>query len=213
MRSLIASFAVLATLVSGGVAAADTLHAASAAARHTTRVVVRPVHGDGTPVAGWKVVRERIPAFTCNGGASTVAVDPNIVYCGFPSTNTVACWKSRNHTALCLRDPRVHKLYRIRYQGAFRPAKAVKHPSPQSFTLLGGGYCTIRDGGAWPTIKNHPRWYGTYGCGTKGGVYGRARDGIDRSVNPWRVHLVVNPNRPTIHNRRVGTAYYAGTAA
>lgn len=210
MRLVIAALAVLATLVSGGVAAAE----APAAAAHgsTARVVVRPVHSDGTPVSGWKVVHERIPAFSCTGGASNVAVDPNIVYCGFPSTNTLACWKSRNHTVLCVRDPLVHKLYRIRYQGTFHPAKAVTRPSPLSLALAGGDYCMSRDGGTWPSVKHHPSWYATYIC-TKGAVYGRGRDGINRTVNPWRVHLVLSPFQPTIRDRRVDTAYYVGTAA
>lgn len=216
MRRLLALLAAFATLVTGGAAVASAsppggAAAAPAALHHTARVVVRPVFDNGTPAAGWKVVRQKIPGFTCNSGPSYVAVDPNIRYCGFSASYTVACWKSTHHTALCMRDPRVHKLVRIRYTGSFRSVKAPAHPSPQALQLFGGGYCLVRDGGAWGSVKGHPRWVGTYSCG-RAAIYGNGRDGIDRSVNPWRVHLVPNPNRPTIHNRRVATAYYAGTA-
>ncbi|HET6878213.1 MAG TPA: hypothetical protein VFH38_11840 [Jatrophihabitans sp.] len=216
MRRLLVLLAALATLVTSGaaVAAAGPAGAAgpSAAQLHrTAKIVVRPVYDNGTPVAGWKVVKQKIPGFTCDSGPSYVAVDPNIRYCGFSATYTVACWKSTHHTVLCMRDPRVHKLARIRYTGSFGNVKAPAHPSPQALGLFGKGYCLVRDGGAWGSVKGHPRWNGTYSCG-RGSLYGPGRDGIDRSVNPWRVHLVLNLNRPTIRERRVATAYYAGTA-
>jgi hypothetical protein len=192
-----------------------TAGVASAAAGTTARVVVRPVHADGRPVAGWHVVKESIPDFQCNGGASVSAVDPNIVFCGYSATYTPSCWKSANHTALCLRDPRSHTLYRIAYVGRFVGAAALRHRSPQAITLRDHGYCQIRVGGAWSSPPQHPLWYGTYGCATSG-VYGPTGDGINRTVNPWQVHVWDgnNPNGSAhIVLDRVRTAYFVGTAA
>jgi hypothetical protein len=212
MRTLLGLIAALATLGAGGVSLAATPH--QLALPHTQRVVVRPVHANGTPVAGYTVTKEKIPGFACTDGASTVAVSPNIRYCGFSATYTVACWKSANHTVLCLRNPRVKSLVRIAYTGTFTPVAKPKLPSPQAIGLFNGGYCTIRDGGAWGYVQGHPNWYGTYGC-RRVAVYGPGRDGIDRSVNPWRVHTVSSPTGTpgSIVNRRVRTAYYVGTAS
>lgn len=186
---------------------------ADAALPHTQKIVVRPVHADGTPVAGYTVSHETIAGFTCSGPSSG-AVDNNIEYCGFASTYTVACWKSTNHTVLCLRDPLQKHLVRITYQGSFHPTAKPQYPSPQSLTLFTGNYCLVRDGGAWPLINGHPNWNGYYGC-RNNGLYGTGRDGIDRSVNPWLVHVVNNPNGGpgSIVNRRVKLAYYVGTAS
>ncbi|HET6877308.1 MAG TPA: hypothetical protein VFH38_07250 [Jatrophihabitans sp.] len=210
MRAVLALLAALAVL-SGAAAPAPRASASVASGRHTVRTVVRPVGRDGVPAAGWRVVRERIYGFTCNSGPSRVAVDPGIRYCGAAITNTVACWKSARHTVLCMRNPRVHQLVRIRYRGAFRPVRAAARPSPQALDLVSGNRCIIRSGGAWSPVKRHPRWFGTYSC-ARGNLYGPGRDGIDRSVRPWRVHLVLNPRRPTIRQRRVAIAYYAGNA-
>lgn len=197
--------AAFAALVSG-------VGPSGAAVPHTQKIVVRPVHSNGTPVAGYSVSHESIPGFTCSG-ASSGAVDPNIEWCGYSATYTVACWKSSNHTVLCLRDPMRKHLVRIRYQGAFIPAAAPRHPSPQALALFSGNYCTVRDGGAWSDIAGHPNWYGTYGC-QGNAVYGTG-DGINRSVDPWTVHLVNNPANNTPHAivvRAVMRAFYVGTA-
>jgi len=199
--------AIFAALVTG-------VGPAGAALPHTQKIVVRPVHSNGTPVAGYSVTHKSIPDFSCSG-ASTGAVDPNIEYCGFSSTGTVACWKSANHTVLCLRDPMRKHLVRVRYQGAFSPVAAPRHPSPQALALYSGNFCLVRDGGAWPQISGHPNWYGTYGC-QGNGIYGGSGDGINRSVNPWSVHVVNNPNNNTpnaIVVRRVKLAFYVGTSS
>lgn len=196
--------AVLATLTAG-------VGGAGATARHTHKVVVRPVHANGKPVAGYSVKREHIDGFTCSD-VSNQAVDDNIDYCGFSATYTVACWKSRHHTVLCLRNPIKKKLVRIHYQGHFASTHAVAHPSPQALRLFSGNYCTVRDGGAWPIVKHHRNWNGEYSC-NHNGIYGTGRDGIDRSVNPWRVHVVNNTETGAYHNRQVKIAYYVGTAS
>jgi hypothetical protein len=206
---LLSAFAAAAALTTSVVTAGSAQ--AARTLPHTQRIVVRPVHANGTPVAGYTVTREQISGFTCRD-VSNQAVDNNIDYCGFSATYTVACWKSTNHTVLCLRDPMVKKLVRIRYQGTFKPTTKVRHPSPQALRLFNGNYCTVRDGGAWPMVKHHPNWFGTYSC-IHNGIYGTGRDGIDRSVNPWRVHVVTNTQRGYYTNRRVKLAYYVGTAS
>jgi hypothetical protein len=205
----IAVFAIAATFA----ALVTGVGPAGASLPHTQKIVVRPVHSNGTPVAGYTVSRESDPSFTCSG-ASANAVDPNIEFCGYSATYTPTCWKSTNHTVLCLRDPMRKHLVRIRYQGTFAPVAAPRHPSPQALALYSGNYCRVRDGGAWSTISGHPNWYGTYGC-DHNAIYGTG-DGINRSVNPWRVHVVNNPKNNTpnaIVVRGVKLAFYAGTAS
>ncbi len=201
--------AITAVLAAGVVARAD------AATPHTRQVVVRPVHANGTPAAGYTVSREtRTDGVQC-WGASADAVDPGIDYCGASVTYTVACWKSRNHTVLCLRNPRRKHLVRIRYSGAYHHTAVPARPKPQALGLTNGNYCLVRDGGAWPEVKGHPNWYGQYNCRAVG-LYGPGNDGINRHVDPWSVHLVRNPANNTPHAivvRRVQTAYYVGNAA
>lgn len=211
LAAAVATVAASVTLIAGAVA--GTAAPAPAAGRHTHTVVVRPVHRDGTPVAGWTVTKQKIPDFTCSG-ASPVAVNRGIHFCGPSATYTVACWKSARHTVLCLRNPRRKHLVRIRYTGTLHRVSAPKHPSPQAFTLFGGGYCMIRDGGAWGQVNGHPNWYGDDSCNNGASVYGPGRDGINRSRQPWSVHLVrFHPHSQTIRVRHIETAYYAGTAS
>lgn len=182
--------------------------------RHTVAHVVRPVHRDGSPVAGWTVNKQKIPDFTCDG-TSPVAVDDGIYFCGPSATYTVACWRSAKHTVLCLRDPFVKKLVRIRYTGTLQHVSAPDEPSPQALVLFGGTRCLIRDGGAWGAVKGHPKWIGYYSCDNGTSVYGRTRDGIMRASQPWRVHTVRfrKNGTQTIRTRQIRTVYYVGTAA
>lgn len=218
MRKLLVLVSAVAALgaalaLTAGPASAD-VSAHASAARQTVGRTVRPVHRDGTPAAGYTVQREHIPGFMCNEGPSPVAVDNNIRFCGPSATYTVACWKSRNHTVLCLRDPRKQVLARIRYVGAFRPVKAVDNPSPQALALFSGAHCLIRDGGAWSQVNGHPHWFGDYSCSNGALLYGRGRDGIVRSHQPWQVHMVWfhKNGTQTIRTRQVHLAYYVGTA-
>lgn len=206
---LTSALAAITAVLAGVVVRAD------AALPHTQKVVVRPVHANGTPAAGYSVTREtRTDGVLC-WGASDNAVDPGIDYCGASVTYTEACWKSSNHTVLCLRDPQRRHLVRIRYTGTYHRTAVSAHPKPQALQLFTGMYCLVRDGGTWPMVKGHPNWYGQYNCGRLG-MYGPGRDGINRSVNPWSVHLVRNPDNNTPHAivvRRVEVAYYVGNAA
>lgn len=189
---------------------------------HTRKVVVRPVHRDGRPVRGYRVVRERHNRryYTCTFH-SPVAVSPGVAWCGGTADNTIACWKSIHHTVLCLRDPRVRTLVRIRYGGTFQSGHRLKHVSPETLVLARHGYCSIRLGGAWDRVKKHPHWVGYYGCTGRNfsAIYGprRLRDGTNRSVNPWRVHVLIERGtyphiKQIIRPDRVRTAYYVGTA-
>jgi hypothetical protein len=210
---LVLAIALIAAPIAALLAVASAAAAAPAAAHaHTKRVVVRPVQADGRPVHGYTVTREHIPGFTCQD-PSTVAVDAGIDFCGFSATDTMACWKSTHHTALCLRDPWTKKLARIRYSGTFVEKAAVKHPLPQALRLMNGERCWVRDGGAWGWVTGHPSWSGAYGC-QHGDVYGPGT-GISKRTDPWRVHEVYDAGSPDqkIVDRRVGTAYFVGTAA
>ncbi len=196
-------------LALGGVAAG---HAAtpSTAVAHTHRVVVRPVNAAGNPASGWTVTRERGLTVSC-GDPAPAAVDDGISEC-FPSAAYLpACWKSHHHTALCLRDPRVRKLVRVRYDGAFGSPTAPARPSPQALDLWGGQHCTIRVGGAWGQLPSHPTWVGFYSC-THGSIYGPPTgDGVNRHHPVWTVHLWKAQTRDTVVLRGVRTAYVVGT--
>jgi hypothetical protein len=176
----------------------------------TQRVVVRPVDATGHAVAGWSVSRERGFTVSC-AGAARAAVDDDILLCSPSAVYAPACWKSRHHTTLCLRDARTRKLVRLRYSGSFEPATALGRPSPQDLDLGSGAACDIRVGGAWGQIPSHPNWVGFYSC-PKGDVYGPlSGDGVNRHHPRWTVHLW-NEHTDRITTRGVRTAYYVGTA-
>ena len=197
-----------------GAALAGTSAAGAAPSTHTVETVVRPVHANGTPVAGYAVHSESIDGFNCDG-PSTVSVSKNVYECGPSATYTVACWKSTRHTVLCLRDPYVRQLARITYSGTLSPVRAPKRAVPQALTLAGGAHCLIRDGGAWDQVNGHRNWYGAYSC-PKGDLYGPAAfQGIDTALNPWLVHMLTYDKNGTQHiaNQRVVHAYVVGTAS
>ncbi|MBN9618328.1 MAG: hypothetical protein J0H43_01110, partial [Actinobacteria bacterium] len=180
---------------------------------HTLQLVDRPVHANGTPVSGYRVVNES-DSVTCYG-ASPVAVSPNIAECAPDASYAVACWKSAGHTVLCLRDPLSRVLYRVRYTGNFPTTQPVRHAVPLTLALLGGGNCYVRDGGAWSSIPSHPTWVGYYACnGHAGDVYGAPNgDGISHTTAVWTVQTVAPSGQGAITRRSVDAAYYVGSAA
>jgi hypothetical protein len=206
---LLAATALAAALATGVLLpTADPATAAS----HTHRVVVRPVDATGHPVAGWTVHRVRGVSVQCDGPAPA-AVDDGIGACYPTAEYLPACWRSRHHTALCLRDARTQKLVRLRYTGAFGSPTAPDHATPQDLDLAGGQQCSLRFGGAWGQLPTHPSWLGFYSC-AKGSVYGPpSGDGINRSNPVWTVHLWKSRTRQRVVTRGVRTAYYVGTAA
>jgi hypothetical protein len=176
----------------------------------TSVVVVRPVRADGTPVPGWIVHRERGRAF-CDA-ASPAAVRPGIVSCSPSAAYLPACWRSGHHTVLCLRDPSVHELVRMRYAGRFPQVAKPAVASPLAMRLFDGASCQIRVGGAWGVPPDHPHWVGFYSCDVGGDIYGpRADDGIIRTRPLWWVRQL-DDGLKDVHHRAVRTAYLVGTA-
>jgi hypothetical protein len=187
--------------------------AGATALTHTRQVVVRPVHADGTPVAGYTVRTEHWGSgFTCLG-QSLSAVDAGIDQCGSTASNTGACWRSTNHTVLCLRYPRVKLLVRTPYSGTFVRKAPLANAAPESMVLPDGTVCHVRLGGAWSVAPSHPSWVGYYYC-TTSLVYGPVSSdyGINRTHPVWTVHLF-NLALTTEHVRQVEAAYFVGTAA
>lgn len=219
IKSWVRAVSVTAVVAATAVCSAPQAVAATASGQalpHTRQVVVRPVHTNGTPVRGYRVVAEyHGQGFTCTF-ASPVSVSSGVAWCGSSADATIACWKSRRHTVLCLRDPRVHELLRIHYSGTFSAGHRAKDPEPEALALRRDGDCAIRIGGAWASVAKRPNWVGYYSCSHRIDVYGpqRLSGGIDRSVNPWRVHLVRFNGRINVLIRpdRVAVAYYVGTA-
>lgn len=186
-----------------------------AAPNATMRITVRPVTSAGDPAPGYSVTNEDLPpGFVCSGEPSPVAVSPNIQFCGYSATNTVACWKSSVPSAvLCLRDPLTRRLVRIKYTGQFVPTPAPAHPAPQALVLDDDNHCLIRDGGAWADVPSQPTWVGWYFCAHDADVYGpQAGNGIDKTRSTWTVRTVAHGGSTTITAHSVTTAYFVGTA-
>jgi hypothetical protein len=179
----------------------------------TRRVVVRPVRDNGTPAAGFRVVRENDGEPVVCDDVSPVAVSGDIRFCGDSALDTVACWQSAAaNYVLCLRDPRTHVLARIHITGGFRAIAAPARPAPQALVLDDGTRCLIRDGGAWSALPGHPNWYGDYGCNGNVEIYGPGA-GIDDSSSRWTVHAVTwTGGRASVRTRSVVAAYFVGTA-
>jgi hypothetical protein len=205
--------AVAATLAAGTLAAGSAYAAHGSAPDKSAKthvVVVRPVDSAGQPEPGWAVHRMKGVQADCDSSAAPSAVDDGIYEC-FPSAAYLpACWPSRHHTVLCLRDARTKKLVRVRYHGALGTATAPATPSPIDM-MLGKQDCSLRVGGAWGTIPTHPKWVGFYSC-THGSVYGPPRgDGVVRTTEPWHVRLWKSGTKHTVVRRSVTVAYVVGT--
>jgi hypothetical protein len=205
--------ATVTAMLIGGAAAGTTAYAThdSQTAR-THVVVVRPVDASGHARPGWTVHRMKGLTADCDGSAA--AAESDGIYACFPTAAYLpACWPSRHHTVLCLRDARVKKLVRVRYSGNLGPATAPARPTPQDLDLAGGQGCALRVGGAWGTLPTHPNWVGFYSC-AHGSVYGPPRgDGVDRSGQPWTVRIWKSGTQHRVVHRSVATAYYVGTHA
>jgi hypothetical protein len=196
------------TLVSGSAYAAPK----GPAPGRTHVVIVRPVDATGRAEPGWVVHRMRGVRADCDASAAPSAVDDQIFEC-FPSAAYLpACWPSRRHTVLCLRDALKEKLVRVRYHGPLGNVTAPVTPSPIDM-VLGRQDCSLRVGGAWGTIPTHPRWVGFYSC-TRGSVYGPpSGDGVDRAQQPWTVRLWKSGTKHTVVRRSVTIAYLVGTGS
>lgn len=185
---------------------ATTQATTQARTQHTHRVVVRPVTATGKPAPGWTVHREAGTLDGCSASSGS-AVGRGIDVCFPMYLAAFSCWKSTDHTVLCLQRVAGHRIARIRYRGRFHVGAAPRHAVPQELRLYDGQTCTVHVGGAWPPAPGHPRWAGFYRCG-RGFVYGPlSGDGINRSRPVWRVREVQHGRYVT---HRVRTATYVG---
>ena len=216
MRRLLALVAIAMSALGLAIA----VNPAGAAAAHrvpaTVKIVVRPVNAAGFARPGFTVTGEPTGSVDCSFAVpSPGAVSPNIESC-FPSAEyAVACWKAAApHKALCMRNPRVHKLVRIPRQGAFAPtAVAPAHDrAPLGMELVNGNFCAIRDGGAGPTRAGHPQWVATYYCDNGKAIWmrpGARHFGVFEAFPSWTV-IVAGPTGPiTAHH--VAKAWFVGT--
>ncbi len=223
LTRLIGGLAALAALLATGLLAAPGSDADPAgpargpaergAVAETVQTVVRPVTADGHAAEGWKVHRETDLEVSCDDAAAA-AVDDGIGACYPTAAYTPSCWKSAHRTVLCLRDPLVQRLVRVKRSGHFGDYSAPKSARPQALVLRNGDRCNLRVGGAWSSPASHPQWVGFYFC-DHGGVYapGSSTDGIIDGDQPWRVRLWVEGTRGKIVQRKVAEAYYVGTAS
>ncbi len=153
----------------------------------------------------------------CSGaGASPGAVSKNILECSPSVEYAIACWKSSTpKRALCMRNPRTHKLAKIPYSGGFAHASPPHaNSAPLAITLGDGDKCSIRDGGAWGTLKKHPQWNGEYSCVNDGVVWAPPSSthyGVNESHPQWTVHTAAASGKGPIVVRNVSRAYFVGT--
>lgn len=172
---------------------------------------MRPVTSTGHPAAGYTVKPDTKQAMC--GDASFAAVDAGIAVCGPSAAYLPACWKSTNHTALCLRHATDKVLARITYTGSWDVPTKAAVTTPLNMRLEDGNHCQIRVGGAWGTVPKHSDWLGYASCDKDVNVYGASSNhGIDRTTTPWSVSLYNETSRQ-LSTGHVAVAYFVGTAA
>jgi hypothetical protein len=217
MRARIAVSVVAVACAVGLAAFGSGAGAAPARAGHTVQIVVRPVTSTGHAVSGFHVAPEPTGQLDCSGaGASPGAVSKNILECSPSAEYAIACWKSATpKRALCMRNPRNHKLAKIPYTGSFaHTAPPRTNGAPLAITLGDGDKCSIRDGGAWSTLKAHPKWNGEYSCVNDGVVWAPPSShhyGLNESHAQWTVHTGAASGDGPVVVRNVSRAYFVGT--
>jgi hypothetical protein len=220
VASAAAAAAVLLVAIPG--AGAQTTASAAAGTTHSVRTVrttVRPVTADGHAASGYTVHRQgRNVSVDCSEGfPSPGAVSSDIQECSPSAAYAIACWKSATpHRTLCMRNPRSRDLYSIRLSGRFRHAAMANRKSraPLLLVLSDGTLCSIRDGGAWGSLKSRPRWYGSYSCSRHGVVWSpphAAHWGVVESHRSWTVRTAPFNGRRLV-TRHVRRAFFVGTA-
>jgi hypothetical protein len=220
MRRSLLLFGALALALSGGVGATAFASQRALPAHHPTHsIIVRPVTSAGTAAVGFHI-KKGTGKIDCKGASSSPgAVDPNIDFCSPSYQYAIACWQAAaaNH-ALCMRNATTARVYSIKLMSTFEPTAVAKPKfrAPLQFKLAGGALCSIRDGGAWGTLKSHPQWNGTYSCSKHGVVWARpgARHyGINESRASWTVHTGSAAGSGGLTVRHIVTAYFVGTAS
>ncbi len=183
---------------------------------------MRPVTASGHAAAGFTVKRKRLKKISiyCNSPSpSPVSVSKNVELCSPSAAYAVACWNAATpHRVLCEQDPRTNKVVSFRRTGKFARTAAIsaRQLAPMVLVLRDGKKCFIRDGGAWGTLKGHPKWGASYGCTARHGgtvVWARqhsAHEGVNETHPVWTVH--VSNGRSKLRVKRVAKAYFVGTA-
>jgi hypothetical protein len=211
LLKVLAAAGATVALVAVAVAAPQVASAAQA----TQKLVVRPVTAAHHAAAGYGVEHRHGDVIDCQyASASPVAVNRNIFECGPAAAYAVACWHAaRPGWALCLRNPFRREIDRVRaaHFGTERVA-APNHAAPFGLVLDNGAKCTIRDGGAWGSPRQHPRWVGYYSCTHVGAVYAPLKmartDGIDQSHPAWAVWTSKGNQ---VHRHQARKVVYVGT--
>jgi hypothetical protein len=212
-----AALAVLFTLVGSSVGVVSTNAAASPA---TARIVVRPVTEAGTPAPGVLVTSDqKAGTVDCRTREpSPGAVSRDIEFCTPSAAYAIACWKSATpRQVLCSRDPRSGRVWSLPRTGAFAPTGLAgkRKRTPLMLVLGNGRTCSIRDGGAWGSLKQHPQWYGTFSCDGSAAVWSPAsapHSGVNESRSTWTVHVGSISGNGPVTIRTVRKAYFVGTA-
>jgi hypothetical protein len=191
----------------------------AAARTATATIVVRPVDRGGHLAAGYSAVPEaNTDRMICDRNrVSPVAVDTGIFQCGASADYAVACWRSaRRGTVLCDRDPFGRQLAQIPVEFVAVTDSAAPPPVPFGLELDNGERCNVRNGGAWSSPKQHPRWVGYYGCRSGDIVWApvaaAATGGIDKSSSQWTVTVGAGSGESPLVRHRVVTARFVGMA-
>lgn len=228
MRPRVIACAVLATalgmaapsLGSPTVLAATTPVHAPTTTPATEHIVVRPVTDSGAAASGYHVVSEDLTSGTVNCSyrqPSAGAVSRNIERCDPSAAYAIACWRSATvNQVLCMRNPSSHRVYSIGRVGRFANTSPVRHRvlAPLLLILADGTRCSIRDGGAWNSLKAHPHWYGAYSCDHHGNVWSpmsAPHSGVNESQATWTVHTSAASGNGRVTIRTVSKAYFVGT--
>jgi hypothetical protein len=197
---------------------ATALSPSTGPAPATHSVIVRPVRSAGQPVNGFHVKAENGDSIDCSfADPSPGAVDPNIEDCSPSAAYAIACWKAASaHHALCMRNPTSHRLYRLPLMSSFAKTAAPKSSSraPLLIVLTDGTRCSIRDGGAWSSLKSHPKWAGSYSCTRHGVVWASPKSkhyGINESGASWSVHTGSASGKGRLTIRHVSRSYFVGS--
>lgn len=214
--SMSAALAIVFTLAGATIGTVSTQAASTSA---TKRIVVRPVTSAGTPAPGVLVTSDqKAGSVDCSTREpSPGAVSSNIEFCTPSAAYAVACWKSATpRQVLCSRDPRSGRVFSLPRTGSFASTGLAGRSkrAPLMIVLGNGKTCSIRDGGAWSSLKAHPNWFGTYSCSGETAVWSPPKathSGINESRPTWTVHVGSISGNGPVTIRTVRRAYFVGT--
>ena len=209
--------AIVAVLAGAAAAAVLAPQAASAATlTHTVRTVVRPVTTTGHVAPGFHRVLESGGEVDCSfASPSPAGVNRNIESCSPSAEYAVACWHAASrHYALCFRNAHSHRVYKIHLASTFARTPRSTDRAPLLMKLADGVHCSLRSGGAGPSLPTHPNLFATYYCSDGTAVWASDHSrhlGINETHPVWRVR-VARDGDSTLVRRRVAHAWFVGTA-